>query len=172
MSRKKNFLIQITLKFKGLDRFSPNLYETLISINAFEHKISVRKLEICTSQTIQRKLKKNSKMQLKRFNRFLTNLIPKVLDRYILFVCGFRTIAQISRRLELTHTFFNNFKILLRPASVRALFRPCAIRKFRGCTSKNSGVCVNTCSCLNHAEKVYSSRVSASKDQYCTEDHS
>ena len=45
-------------------------------------------------------------------------------------------------------------------------------QKFRGCISKNSGGCVNTCSCLNHVEKVYSSRISASKDQYCAGDRS
>ena len=31
---------------------------------------------------------------------------------------------------------------MIRPASVRALSRLCAIRKFKGCTSKNSGACV------------------------------
>ena len=66
----------------------------------------------------------------------------------------------------------SSVKCVLRPASVRALSRLCAIQKFRGCTSKNSGGCVNTCSCLNHVEKVYSSRVSAPKDQYCAEDRS
>ena len=62
--------------------------------------------------------------------------------------------------------------VVFRPASVRALSRLCAIQKFRGCTSKNSGGCVDTCSYLYHVKRVYSSRVSASKDQYCTEDHS
>ena len=59
---------------------------------------------------------------------------------------------------------------VLRPFGLSLIFAP--YNKFRGCTSENSGACVNTCSCLNHVEKVYSSRVSASKDQYCTEDHS
>ena len=41
---------------------------------------------------------------LKKFegpHRFLPNSIPKVLDWYIIFVCSFRTIAQVLRKLQL-----------------------------------------------------------------------
>ena len=46
-----------------------------------------------------------------RFNRFWPNSIPEVLDRYIIFVCSFRTIVQILGKLELPQTFFKTFKI-------------------------------------------------------------
>ena len=49
--------------------------------------------------------------KFERFNRFWANSIPKVLDRFIIFVCIFRTIAQILRKLELPQTFFKKFKI-------------------------------------------------------------
>ena len=43
-------------------------------------------------------------------NRFLPNSMPKVIDRYIIFACSFRMMAQILRKLELLQTFFKNFK--------------------------------------------------------------
>ena len=45
------------------------------------------------------------------FNRFWPNSISKVLDRYIIFVCSSRTIAQILRKVELPRTFKKKFKI-------------------------------------------------------------
>ena len=45
--------------------------------------------------------------KFERFNRFWPNSIPKVLDRYIIFVCIFRAIAQILRKLELYHRLFS-----------------------------------------------------------------
>ena len=48
--------------------------------------------------------------KFERLDRFWSNLIPKVLDRYIIFVCIFRTIAQILRKLELLKTFFQKIQ--------------------------------------------------------------
>ena len=45
-----------------------------------------------------------------RFNRFWPNSIPKVHDRYIIFVYSFKTIAEILRKLEPPQIFFNKFK--------------------------------------------------------------
>ena len=73
---------------------------------------------------------------------------------------------QMTKNFRTSFTTGSFEKMVLRPASVRALSRLCAIEKFRGCTSRNSGGCVNTFCCLNHVEKVYSSRFSASKDPY------
>ena len=49
--------------------------------------------------------------KFKRSNRFWSNSIPKVLDRFIIFVCIFRTLAQILRMSDLPQTFFKKFKI-------------------------------------------------------------
>ena len=56
-------------------------------------------------------LEKNQNLtKIECFNRFWSNSIPKVLDRYIGFVCIFRTVAQILRKLELPQTFVKNSK--------------------------------------------------------------
>ena len=57
--------------------------------------------------------------------------------------------------------------LLLRPASVRALSRLCAIQKFRVGTSRNSGVCVKKPVPVGKRSTRHG--VNASKDQYCTE---
>ena len=41
-----------------------------------------------------------------RLNRFSCNLIPKILHRYIIFVCWYRMTAKILQKLELSKTFF------------------------------------------------------------------
>ena len=51
-------------------------------------------------------LKFSEVIQFERSNRFSTNSIPKVLDRYIIFVCNFKMITQILRNLELPQTLF------------------------------------------------------------------
>ena len=45
------------------------------------------------------------------FNRFWTNSIPKVLARYNIFVCSYRRIDQILRKLQLLRIFFKKFKM-------------------------------------------------------------
>ena len=55
--------------------------------------------------------KKFNLKEFERFHRFWSNLIPKVLDRCIIFVCIFRTVAQILRKLQLPQTFFKKLKI-------------------------------------------------------------
>ena len=45
------------------------------------------------------------------FNRFRPNSIPKFVDECNIFVCSFRTIARILRKLELPRPFFKKFKI-------------------------------------------------------------
>ena len=59
-----------------------------------------------------RKFSKNSKSEkFERFNRFWPNSIPKFLDRYSnIYVCSFRTITRILRKLELPHPFSKNLK--------------------------------------------------------------
>ena len=50
---------------------------------------------------------------MKKFEQlslFWPNSIPQVLDQYIIFVCSFRTIAQILRKLELPRPFFKKLK--------------------------------------------------------------
>ena len=49
--------------------------------------------------------------KFERLNRFQPNSIPKVLNRYIIFVCSFRAITYILRKLELPQTFFKKFQI-------------------------------------------------------------
>ena len=49
--------------------------------------------------------------KFERFNRFWPNSIPKFLNRCNIFVCSFRTIGQILRKLELPRRFFKEFKI-------------------------------------------------------------
>ena len=49
--------------------------------------------------------------KLERLKLFWSNLIPKVLERFIIFVCIFRMIAQILRKLELPQIFFEEFEI-------------------------------------------------------------
>ena len=49
--------------------------------------------------------------KFKRFNRFWLNSILKALDRCIIFVWIFKTIAQILQKLELPQTFKKKFKI-------------------------------------------------------------
>ena len=44
-------------------------------------------------------------------NRFWPNSIPEFLDGFHIFVCSFRTIARILRKLELSRPFFKKFKI-------------------------------------------------------------
>ena len=44
------------------------------------------------------------------FNRFCPNLIPKFLDRYNIFLCSVRTIAGISRKLDLPRPFVKKFQ--------------------------------------------------------------
>ena len=44
------------------------------------------------------------------FNRFWGNLIPKVLYRYIISVCSFKTIAEILKQSELPQPFKKNPK--------------------------------------------------------------
>ena len=44
-------------------------------------------------------------------NRFWPNSIPKVLDRYIIFVCNLRAIAQILRKLKLPQASFKKLEI-------------------------------------------------------------
>ena len=48
--------------------------------------------------------------KFERFNRFWPNSIPKFLDGCNIFVWSFRTIARISRKLELPRPFFKNSK--------------------------------------------------------------
>ena len=48
--------------------------------------------------------------KFERFNRFWPNSIPKFLDRNSIFVCSFRMIARILRKLKLPHTFFSNIQ--------------------------------------------------------------
>ena len=55
-----------------------------------------------------RKIKNLKKFE--RSNRFWPNSIPKILDRCIIFICNFRTMAQILRKLELPKTFSKNSK--------------------------------------------------------------
>ena len=49
--------------------------------------------------------------KFEHFNRFGLNSIPTVLDKYIIFMCNFRTIAEILRKLELPQTFVKKFEI-------------------------------------------------------------
>ena len=49
--------------------------------------------------------------KFERINRFWPNLIPKFLCGCNIFVCSFRTITRILRKLELPHPFFKKFKI-------------------------------------------------------------
>ena len=42
--------------------------------------------------------------KFERFNRCEPNSIPKVLDRYIIFLCSFRTIARILRNSTIQDT--------------------------------------------------------------------
>ena len=76
---------------------------------------SSAKFQLATSKFAQvKQFRANvQKIQnLKKFeclNRFWPNSIPKVLDQCNIFVCGFRTIAQILRKLE--RTFVKKFKI-------------------------------------------------------------
>ena len=47
--------------------------------------------------------------KFERFNRFWPNSIPKFLGGCNIFVCSFRTIARILRKLELPRPFFKRF---------------------------------------------------------------
>ena len=47
--------------------------------------------------------------KIERFNRFWPNSIPKFLIRCNIFVCSFRTIARILRKLDLPRPFFKNY---------------------------------------------------------------
>ena len=49
--------------------------------------------------------------KFERINRFWPNSIPKFFDGCNIFVCSFRTIARILRKLELPRPFFKKFKI-------------------------------------------------------------
>ena len=46
------------------------------------------------------------------FNRLWPNSIPKFLDGCNIFVCSFRTIARILRKLDVPRPFFKKFKIV------------------------------------------------------------
>ena len=48
--------------------------------------------------------------KFERFNRFWRNSIPKFFDRCNIFVCSFRTIARILRKLELPRPFFQKIQ--------------------------------------------------------------
>ena len=79
-------------------------YETLFSINALEHKISGRQLEIFQVRQFRGNFQKIQNLKkFERFNRFWPNYIPKVDDWYIIFMCSFRIISQILRKLEGRH---------------------------------------------------------------------
>ena len=109
---KKNYKIQISLILEGLDRFSPNF---VWNISVLVH--SSTKFQLDNSKFVQvtqcranlQKIQNLKKFE--RFNRFWPNLIPKVLDRYIMFVCNFRMVPQIFTKVRATKTFFRKFKI-------------------------------------------------------------
>ena len=60
------------------------------------------------SQFLKNSQKIQNLKKFKCFNRFWPNSIPKFLDGCNIFVCSFRTIARILRKLELPRYFLNN----------------------------------------------------------------
>ena len=83
------------------------LYETWLSISAFTHKIWAHPLAVWQFRASFQKIQNQ---KFKRFVWFWPNSILKVLDRYIIFVCGFSTMAQTLWKLEPPQTFFKKFE--------------------------------------------------------------
>ena len=74
-------------------------------------------------------LKIKNRKNFERFNRFLPNSIPKFLDQYDIFVCGFRTKARILRKLELPRPFFkkshkitNRASLVMKTVTIKGLW--------------------------------------------------
>ena len=109
---KKNKKIQIRLKFKSppiFTKFSFKHHSVLV-YSRTEFQLDESKFAWV------RQLRKNSQKiqnlkKFERFNRFWPNSIPKFLDGCNTFVCSFRTLARILRKLKLARSIFKKFKI-------------------------------------------------------------
>ena len=80
---------------------------------------------------------KNWKSQIfERFNRFWPNSRPKVFARYIIFVCGFRTITWASWKLVLPHISkqSKSHKTINRPSIVLKIVTIEVLSLLRWCT--------------------------------------
>ena len=83
----------------------------------------------CVRQFWKNSQKIQNLKKFERFNRFWPNLIPKFLDGCNIFVCSFRTIARILRKLELprsknskSHKITNRASIVMKIVTVKRLW--------------------------------------------------
>ena len=103
---QKKWKIQIFLKFKSLHQFSQDL--VLVHLRT---KFQLDKSKFAWVRQFWKNSQKIQNLKkFKRFNRFWPNSIPKFLDECYIFVCSFRTIARILRKLELPRPFFQKIQ--------------------------------------------------------------